>query len=538
MKKSSGQNMDTTLITNVMITGLLKPAMILLMIAALWFFLRNTSAALQHFVLSLGVVSVLVLPLLTSVLPIIEWKLLPTFSAMITFPWLGLENTYGWLNINFEQRDFFILLGVYLVVATSMLFYLLLGIIGLAQQTKATPLVASVELLKQLDELCELLDISRKVTLVSSREVASPQTWGLWRPVIMLPREALLWDQDKQLSVLIHELGHIARWDWLTTMAVKITCACFWFLVPLWWFARQIYHQAEIACDDYIYKLRDKHLIYARNLMDIAESGSARNEINSALSIRGYSPIYLRIMAVLDKQRAHQPVAVETAQYWLICGLFCLFVLASVQLMPLQQQLPARDGERLVIELSDAQHSDQSDTLVPRVEVFSWELLQQLKPHQPIQPVHLPMDDKVETLRIQVPRPTPDELQDLAKIDDETNFLISANTIKPNISVEGFLPIDMVIPDYPALALQKGIEGWVQVQFTINAHGQIIQPHIIARSPSRVFDRSVLAALKKSHYRPQLLNGEQVIVQGVTELFRFKLTSASGQNNSIDQRRR
>lgn len=530
--------MDTTLITNVMITGLMKPGMILLMIAALWFCLRKKSAALQHFVLSLGVVSVLVLPLLTSVLPTIEWKLLPTFAAISAHSLLGLENSYQWLSVDFDQRDFFLLLGLYLVVAISILFYLLLGIIGLAQQTKITQPVASAELLKQLDELRELLDISRKVTLVSSRAVTSPQTWGLWRPVIMLPREALVWDQDKQLSVLIHELGHITRWDWLTTMAVKITCACFWFLVPLWWFARQIYHQAEIACDDYIYKLRDKHLIYARNLMDIAESGSARNEINSALSMRGHSPIYLRIIAVLDKQRAHQPVAVEAAQYWLICGLFILFVLASVQLLPLQQQLPARDGERLVIELSDAQQSGETNTLVPRVEVFSWELLQQLKQHQPIQPVHLPMDDQVETLRIQVPRPTPDELQELAKIEDEENFLTSVSTAKPDISVEGFLPIDMVVPEYPALALQNGIEGWVQVQFTIDIHGQIVQPQIIARSPSRVFDRSVLAALKKSNYRPQILNGEPVIVQGVTELFRFKLSTADGQNNSIDQRRR
>lgn len=530
--------MDTTLITNVMITGLLKPGMILLMIAALWFCVRKKSAALQHFVLSLGVVSVLVLPLLTSVLPTVEWKLLPTFAAITALPLLGLENTYHWLNINFDQRDFFILLGIYLVVATSILFYLLLGIIGLAQQTKFTQPVASAELLKQLDELRELLDISRKVTLVSSRTVTSPQTWGLWCPVIMLPREALVWDQDKQLSVLIHELGHIARWDWLTTMVVKITCACFWFLVPLWWFARQIYHQAEIACDDYIYKLRDKHVIYARNLMDITENGSTRGEINSALSMRGHSPIYLRIMAVLDRQRAHQPVAVEAAQYWLICGIFVLFVLASVQLLPLQDQIPARGGERLVIDLGDTQESGKTHNVVPRIEVFSWELLQQLKQHQPNQPVHLQMEDELETLSIEVSRPTPAELQELAKIEDELKFLTSASTGKPDISVEGFLPIDMVIPEYPAIALQHGIEGWVQVQFTIDIHGQIIQPQIIAHSPSRVFDRSVLAALKKSHYRPQVLNGEPVIVQGVTEIFRFKLSTADGQNNSIDQRRR
>lgn len=529
--------MDTTLIINVMITGLLKPGMILLVVAALWFCLRKKSAALQHFVLSLGVLSVLVLPLLSSVLPAIEWKLLSTFTAVIAGSLLGLKNTHQWLIANLDPRDFFVLLGIYLVVATSILFYLLLGIIGLVQQTKSMQPVTSTEVLKQLDELCELLDISRTVTLVSSHAVTSPQTWGLWRPVIMLPREALLWDQDRQLSVLIHELGHIARWDWLTTMAVKIACACFWFLVPLWWFARQIYHQAEIACDDYIYKLRDKHLIYARNLMAIAERGLATNETHSALSMRGYSPIYLRIIAVLDKQRTHQPVAVETAQYWLICGLFVLFALASVQLIPLQQ-LPERSGERLVIDWGDTQQSGEKNTIAPRVEVFNWALLQQLKQHQRNFPVHAPVDDRLETLRIQVPRPTLAELQELARIEDEPDFLKSGSTVKPDIYVEGFLPMDMVTPEYPARALQNGIEGWVQVQFTIDINGQIIQPQIIARSPSRIFDRSVLSALKKSHYRPQLLNGEPVVVQGVTELFRFKLSTVDGQDKPIDQRRR
>lgn len=530
--------MDTTLITNVMITGLLKPGMILLVIAALWFCVRKKSAALQHFVLSLGVVSVLVLPLLTSVMPTIAWTILPTLSAITALPLLALENSYQWLLIHFDRQDFFVLLGIYLVVATTILFYLLLGIIGLLQQTKSSQPVTSTKPLKLLDDLCELLDISRKVILVTSREVRSPQTWGLWRPVIMLPREALLWDEDKQLSVLVHELGHIARWDWLTTMAVKITCACFWFLVPLWWFARQIYHQAEIACDDYIYNLRDKHLIYARNLMDLAAGGSASNEANCALLMRGYSPIYLRIIAVLDKQRAHQPVAVETAQYWLISGLFCLFALASVQLIPPQQQLNEQSDERLAIPWGDVQQQSAKNSVAPRVELFSWELLQQLKQHQPNQPVHLHFDETVETLRIQVARPSLAELKALAEIEDDQYPFKAQNRVKPDIYVEGFLPMDMIVPEYPALALQKGIEGWVEVQFTIDMNGQIIQPKIIARSPSRIFDRSVLAALKKSHYRPQSLNGEPVVVQGVTEIFRFKLSTADGRDNSIDQRRR
>ena len=135
--------MNTTLIASVMITGLLKPGMILLVIAALWFLLRKKSAALQHFVLSLGVLSILVLPLLTSVLPVVTWKILPPLTAITEFPLDGLAIIYQWAKENINQQIMLIVLGLYLVVATSILFYLLLGIIGLVQQTKTAELIVS-----------------------------------------------------------------------------------------------------------------------------------------------------------------------------------------------------------------------------------------------------------------------------------------------------------------------------------------------------------------------------------------------------------
>src|SRR5690606_21589698 len=89
-----------------------------------------------------------------------------------------------------------------------------------------------------------------------------------------------------------------------------------------------------------------------------------------------------------------------------------------------------------------------------------------------------------------------------------------------------------VTPQYPATALSKGIEGWVEVEFTIDTRGAIVEPRIIGHSPSAVFDRSVLAALKKSSYRPQLFDGQPIVVQGVTEVFRFTLVH---DNSSLAQ---
>jgi len=528
--------MSSSIFIGVIVTGLLKPLMILSLIGVLWILLRKKSAALQHFVLSLGVVSILLLPFCAGALPQIEWARYPSLANIMLVPVSWFEEINTWLQNHISQEILFTVIGIYLLIATWLLFYLLLGIVGLSIQTRYAQRLSSPELIAQLNELRELVDVSRRIDLVSSHSVQSPQTWGLWRPVIMLPHDALLWDQDKQLSVLIHELGHIARWDWLTTLLVKITCACFWFLLPLWWMAQKIYQQAELACDDYIYKLRNKQVTYAKNLLAIASNATSSSHANQSLQMRGQSPIAQRIMAILDQQRPHQSVPMEAAQYWLMCGGFLLVLVAGVQLIPLQQQWRSQTIQFLHMEFpqSNAHAPAQS---APRTEQFSWELLQQLKPAAYTQPSHLDLPVGVEALSIQVAKPTAVELKQLAALLDVNNFRNENSQPIPDISIEGFLPIEMVTPEYPAAALQKGIEGWVQVEFTIDANGTIIQPTIIGHSPSRIFDRSVLTALKKSRYRPQSLNGEPVVVQGVTELFRFTL-SAHQQDTAVDKHRR
>ncbi len=508
--------MNTQLVASVIISGLLKPLILLVIIGVLAGLLRKKSASLQHFVLSLGVIGLLVFTLLAFGLADSKFAFFPTVTELIQIPGAWLTAINQWLSDYTSARNFLLVAGIYLLPASFLVFYLLVGIVCLWLQTRAAKIVQNPQITNQLTELCQLIDIQRPIKVVVSCEIDSPQTWGVFRPVIMLPPEALLWDQDKQLSVLIHELGHIARWDWLTTLLIKCTCACFWFLLPIWWIANQIYQQAEIACDDYIFKLRDKHLVYAQNLLAIAGSEKSAPE-NESLHMRGQSPVYQRIMALLDKQRPHQPVAMEAAQYWVICSGLVLAFYASVQLIPLEEQLRNNKDFWLTIifpEIDQPPAPVKEKTIV--IENFSWELLQQLKPEISQQPELL---NDLEETRVRVTKPEKSELYGNVSVPAIAPEI-------PDIQVMGYLPLDLVTPEYPPIALQKGIEGWVQVEFSIDIDGKIVEPRIIGHAPSAVFDRPVLNALLKSRYRPQLLNGQPVVMRGVTETFRFELAPA------------
>ncbi|TNE63226.1 MAG: energy transducer TonB [Alphaproteobacteria bacterium] len=79
----------------------------------------------------------------------------------------------------------------------------------------------------------------------------------------------------------------------------------------------------------------------------------------------------------------------------------------------------------------------------------------------------------------------------------------------------GMIPIVRVQPNYPSRAASEGIEGWVVVEFTVSAQGDVVDPVIIDAEPRRIFDRSTLQAVAKFKYKPTVVDGRAVPTKGV-----------------------
>jgi len=83
----------------------------------------------------------------------------------------------------------------------------------------------------------------------------------------------------------------------------------------------------------------------------------------------------------------------------------------------------------------------------------------------------------------------------------------------------------LAIPKYPFVARSKGIEGEVTVAYDIDHKGNVLEVEIVSAQPRRVFNRSVIRALKKSVFSPAKVNGQSVGEKGLTETFIFVLES-------------
>lgn len=71
----------------------------------------------------------------------------------------------------------------------------------------------------------------------------------------------------------------------------------------------------------------------------------------------------------------------------------------------------------------------------------------------------------------------------------------------PAMSAE-LTPTHRVAPEYPADAVRSRTEGFVEVEFTVNAAGTVDDVSVLQAKPSRVFERAAVTAVKKWSFAP------------------------------------
>ena len=91
-----------------------------------------------------------------------------------------------------------------------------------------------------------------------------------------------------------------------------------------------------------------------------------------------------------------------------------------------------------------------------------------------------------------------------------------------NIAEGDYLPIVRVAPVYPARALSRGVEGYVDMGFTVTTTGSVRDP-VVLFSTSGLFDRAATRAVLKFKYKPRVVDGVPVDVPDVKTRITFKI---------------
>ncbi|MBI5384561.1 MAG: M56 family metallopeptidase [Verrucomicrobia bacterium] len=321
----------------------LKSLLVLAVAGAASLALRRASAAARHLVWCVGVVSVLLLPLLTTVLPHWRVAVLPRWTTDVSDqsdtsdasprspapPYREAAESWSASSPGIAaheaapqpiaaqadaratksvwsfklSRPVCIGLG-WGLGAVAVLAPLLVGVGVLKRMIRRARRMEGGAWTELLSLLSEKLDLDRPVRLLETGSAAMPMTWGHWRPVVLLPAEADAWPEERRCVVLLHELAHVKRWDCLPQILAWLACALFWFNPLVWVAAWRMRVERERACDDLVLAAGSRASDYADHLLDIATNLRGRSFASAlAIAMARRSTLEGRLLAILDAKR-------------------------------------------------------------------------------------------------------------------------------------------------------------------------------------------------------------------------------------------
>ena len=156
--------------------------------------------------------------------------------------------------------------------------------------------------------------LKRKLSVRYSDRIVSPLTYGVLRPVILLPKKAG-WDSEEQLSyILLHEYVHVRRFDAAFKLLFALALCVHWFNPAVWLMYLLFGRDAELACDEQVVRISGDASSYARTLISM-------EALKSGLSpFCGFNenPLKERITGIMKTKKATLAASLTAATVILI----------------------------------------------------------------------------------------------------------------------------------------------------------------------------------------------------------------------------
>ncbi|MBW1727127.1 MAG: M56 family metallopeptidase [Deltaproteobacteria bacterium] len=187
---------------------------------------------------------------------------------------------------------------------------------------------------KKLAFLTELMGIKADIELFASEQLPLPVSFGFLRPIIVLPKQYTTFSLSQLEMILIHELAHIKRHDYLVQLCQRILEAIFFFH-PLFQFAsRQLDRDREYICDAWVVQLIESPRLYADSLVRIFETEQMRpaNLMNLLSASGSFRNIFKRIDRIMEGSNIRTKLSRKLA-FSIVIGM-CVFVSLASTVKP------------------------------------------------------------------------------------------------------------------------------------------------------------------------------------------------------------
>lgn len=143
-----------------------------------------------------------------------------------------------------------------------------------------------VLLQQQISRFADKFNIAKNVKMGLSHMVDVPCIIGYAKPVILLPFTLSTYlEADEIEAILMHELAHIKRNDYLVNLAQQVITTLLFFNPCVLLINKIIGEERENSCDDLVVDATQNPMIYAKALFKLEQN--RQNELQLALAVTG-----------------------------------------------------------------------------------------------------------------------------------------------------------------------------------------------------------------------------------------------------------
>lgn len=209
---------------------------------------------------------------------------------------------------------------------------------------EAIPISLDYRKIKRVSEYLNQIKIRREIKINQFDEVSVPLTFGIIRPVVIIPK-IFLCDEKLLGFSLLHELTHIKRLDVLVKLLLAISICIHWFNPFVWLMYFFVDRDIELACDEEVSDFlgEDNKKDYAISLIDITDLNKSDNFLTSS-----YAKFFLeeRCVSIMKSKKSI---------------LLTFVLILSVVFLSTQAFASADFNEKLALEEEDRRLNDANE---------------------------------------------------------------------------------------------------------------------------------------------------------------------------------
>jgi beta-lactamase regulating signal transducer with metallopeptidase domain len=186
----------------------------------------------------------------------------------------------------------------------------------------------------------------RTVQIRQSDQIAAPLTYGILRPVILLPKATDWTDETTLRYILAHEFVHIRRFDTLTKLLLASVLCVHWFNPFVWAMYVLANRDIELSCDEAVIHTFGEAMkaAYALTLIRLEEKKSS---LTSLVNNFSKNAIKERIVSIMKLRK--NSLLNTMLSFGLVIGTAAVFATSAMASAPFAEVMLSDDASDVFI---------------------------------------------------------------------------------------------------------------------------------------------------------------------------------------------